>query len=492
MKSRSFFLSLAVLSMLSVGPVDGKDPPEKDEEPTNLKTKPESTLTGPQVFAKASPAVVKVLVYDERSKLKGQGSGFFVSPDGLLATNYHVIAKAASARVKLADSTELSVAGIVASNQEADLALLRVKGKKFPHLELAEATPKVGATVYALGSPKGLTNTFTQGVISGYREFKGMPRLLQTSAPISQGSSGGPLLAGSGEVIGVTTIGLGSGQNLNFAVPSKYLKSLMLRRREIRPLPGKDAVQESAPTRSVPKTYSSLSAILDDMPDSIFPVKQKRGHKRGKAVEWTYIRMKTFNMWAKDKLVGQRLSLLLTKESGGRIRVFKWEPDGSVRLFFPIKEEHEDVPRWYELEAKLSTPSAANLTAASEGRTARISGKIARFRLCLNRGPSKGVIEANKIIIGVALDDCEVVLCKLIPKHSIQPKVRPRMPQTRPARVPTPEEKAMAKLGLAKAYVANGKKQRALAVLRAILTEFRGTEAAKQAKEELLKMGFEK
>jgi len=200
-------------------------------KPTASQPATPSAMSAEELFAKASLAVVRVVVRDENFKVLGQGSGFFVSADGLLVTNFHVIEGAKFATVMLGDNSTLFVEGVAAVDKESDLALLKINGAKRAYLTVgASVLPKVGTTVYAIGSPKGLTNTFSKGMVSGVRDVKGEPPAIQTTAAISPGSSGGPLLAADGRVVGVTTSYIRSGQSLNFAIPASKIRGLVSNR----------------------------------------------------------------------------------------------------------------------------------------------------------------------------------------------------------------------------------------------------------------------
>jgi S1-C subfamily serine protease/tetratricopeptide (TPR) repeat protein len=185
-----------------------------------------------KVFAAASPAVALIELLDASSKPISQGSGFFVSADGLLVTNFHVIEGGATAKVHCTDGTVLNVRGAVSVAPAADLALLDVdtRGKAMSYLALAASDlPAVGSRVFAIGNPRGMTNTLSDGLVSATRQLDGFEgTLIQTSAPISPGSSGGPLLATDGTVVGVTSAGIDDAQNLNFAVPADRVRKLLL------------------------------------------------------------------------------------------------------------------------------------------------------------------------------------------------------------------------------------------------------------------------
>jgi S1-C subfamily serine protease len=182
--------------------------------------------------------VVRIVVYGPDGD-EGLGTGFFVSEDGLTVTNFHVVKNARSAKAQDVNGAELTIVGIVATNPSADLAILQVNVRRSPYLELSgeDDPPKVGTRVYAIGNPRGFTNTLSDGLISGIRQ-EPEACFLQTTAALSPGSSGGPLVTSSGEVVGVTTKGFIFSQNLNFAVASKHVKSLMKVRGAPEPLPG--------------------------------------------------------------------------------------------------------------------------------------------------------------------------------------------------------------------------------------------------------------
>lgn len=157
----------------------------------------------------------------------GLGSGFFVAPN-IIATNYHVVAGATVGQCKTNDSDKkYKIEGYVAVDKSVDLILLKVAELNRPAIKLA-ASPKVeiGQKVYAIGSPKGLDATISDGIVSGLRDFEGH-KLLQITAAISPGSSGGPVLNNNGELIGIAVAQVAEGQNLNFAIPKSYLELLL-------------------------------------------------------------------------------------------------------------------------------------------------------------------------------------------------------------------------------------------------------------------------
>lgn len=160
------------------------------------------------------------------------GSGFFVTHD-LIATNKHVLDCGGRGTVLLASSRRIFPINASWSDPQHDLALVRVSGASTQPLALStRGWPAVGDDIYVAGNPEGLEGTFSRGIVSGLRRRDG---LIQFDAPISPGSSGGPVVDGRGQVIGVAVASVKQGQNLNFAVPSQYLRALLERARRAAP-----------------------------------------------------------------------------------------------------------------------------------------------------------------------------------------------------------------------------------------------------------------
>jgi len=166
-------------------------------------------LTPEEIYRRCNPAVFTVLT-DE-----AQGSGFFINSSGVAVTNYHVLRGANSGRVELANNRVYQIVEVLKASQEMDYAIFRVDvSDKVPFLPISRKNVVIGEKAYAIGSPKGVNNTFSQGIVSQIRKH-----LIQISVPIDHGSSGGALLNEYGEVIGVTSAGVeGSNADLNFAI----------------------------------------------------------------------------------------------------------------------------------------------------------------------------------------------------------------------------------------------------------------------------------
>jgi S1-C subfamily serine protease len=205
----------------------------------------------PQLIKKIQPAVVTVIGYDAQGKIIRLGSGFFLDGAGHLLTNGHVLAGVAKAEVKTAAGSRYPLTLLVAADRETDLVKLIVQGLKSPppYLLLTPKQPEVGERVLVVGSPLGLEQTVSDGMVSGIRLLPGRGEILQISAPISAGSSGGPVVNLQGEVIGVATFQLGQGQNLNFAVPARRVQAL----RDFPPRPLADRTEATPPSPPAPR-----------------------------------------------------------------------------------------------------------------------------------------------------------------------------------------------------------------------------------------------
>lgn len=154
------------------------------------------------------------------------GTGFVVDARGWIATNLHVIVGATKLVATFKDGQRFDVVEVLGFAPDHDVALLRIEGEELPTLPLGGEV-SVGDRVVAIGHPLGLSDTVSDGLISAVRQIDESLEVLQISAPIAPGSSGGPLFNERGEVVGIATAILRGGQNLNFGVPIAYLVSLM-------------------------------------------------------------------------------------------------------------------------------------------------------------------------------------------------------------------------------------------------------------------------
>jgi len=164
-------------------------------------------------------------------KQRSLGSGFVISSDGTIVTNYHVIANAQEIKVNLQNRQESFDAEVVGSDPATDLALLRIDAQNLPVLEMADSENlQTGEWVVAIGNPFGLKHTVTSGIISAKGRVIGAgpyDDFLQTDASINPGNSGGPLLNMDGEVVGINTAIVAAGEGIGFAVPTSMARDVI-------------------------------------------------------------------------------------------------------------------------------------------------------------------------------------------------------------------------------------------------------------------------
>ena len=182
-------------------------------------------LSTEEIFKKTRGAVVEIVTQDKNGSVLGTGTGFFISNDGELITNRHVVEGAASIIAKSAQGSFFVCQGILAEPKTADLAVLKFEAHDVPVLELATASQAIpGQKVVVIGNPLGLEGTVSEGIVSAVRNDLG---LIQISAPISPGSSGSPVMTEDGRVIAVATLQSKIGQSLNFAIPVETVQAAL-------------------------------------------------------------------------------------------------------------------------------------------------------------------------------------------------------------------------------------------------------------------------
>lgn len=187
----------------------------------------ERELTASEIARRALPAVVEIRTYRASGERLGSGSGFVVSPEGLVVTSHHVLERAHRAEIILPTGDVFEVQHVSAADSRRDLAVLRIAGFGLDVVPLGDSRDvEVGEPVVVIGSPLGLFNTVSAGLVSARREIEGR-QVIQLSAPISVGSSGGPVFDRWGRAIGVLAGFMRRGQNVNFAVPIEYVRGLI-------------------------------------------------------------------------------------------------------------------------------------------------------------------------------------------------------------------------------------------------------------------------
>lgn len=180
------------------------------------------------LIKKIQPAVVTVVAYDVNQEVLNLGSGFFIDKKGYLITNYHVLEGAYYADVKTYDGMEYPIELVVAENKPSDLikVWVNIPVTSIHWLTVTETEPSIADRIVVVGSPLGLEQTVSEGIVSAVRELPVVGKIFQLSAPISPGSSGSPVVNMRGKVVGVASFQATKGQNLNFAVSSKGILDL--------------------------------------------------------------------------------------------------------------------------------------------------------------------------------------------------------------------------------------------------------------------------
>lgn len=198
---------------------------ESQRKNFTLTTAAKPIVDGEMVFRDCSNAVFYLEMYDAEGKPCGNASGFFIDENGTAVTCWHAISLGVTAKITLANTGEkFEVEGIYDFDEVNDWAVIKVKGSGFEFLEIGDSSSIVGgSTVYALGSPLGLQNTITQGLICNPLRIEDGTEYILFSAAISSGSSGGALINKYGQVIGITAATYVYGQNLNLAIDISYI-----------------------------------------------------------------------------------------------------------------------------------------------------------------------------------------------------------------------------------------------------------------------------
>lgn len=219
-----------------------------------LGAAPACALTPAEVYAQVSGSVWRVVTYDHDGLPLGQGSGVVIG-ESTVVTNCHVLARAK--RVSLKREKQSIDAKLKQWDAQRDVCALEAAGLAASAATLGDsAKVQVGQPAYAIGNPKGLDLTMSAGLVSSLRKnAAGQLVLIQTSAAISGGSSGGGLFDDQGALIGLTTIGsvTGDAQNLNFAVPVEWIKELPARHDRLNAKKAAAAASAAASATSAPR-----------------------------------------------------------------------------------------------------------------------------------------------------------------------------------------------------------------------------------------------
>jgi hypothetical protein len=225
------------------------------------------------VYKQTASSVVSIDGYDEKGKVRWTGTGFIVSADGKILTNYHVIRNSKQATVRLANGDAYDDVAVTDVDRRKDIALLKIKAVDLTPVRIGSSnSSQVGDPVYSLSNAFGFDNTLSEGLVSQFRQMDGY-RLIQTTAPISHGSSGGPLFNSKGEVIGITTLSLPDAQSLNFAIPIDYARGILTAPSAPKPLSTVYDPEETTPpdakATAEPAANAKSPAPMPRLPDEL-------------------------------------------------------------------------------------------------------------------------------------------------------------------------------------------------------------------------------
>ena len=190
----------------------------------------------PELVKRVKPAIVAIVTYDANNAPLLTGSGFFLRP-GQVVTNLHVIRGARRCEIKTLDGKGrvYPVAGLLDVDEEGDLALLSIDmpANRARSTAIATQLPEEGEKIFVIGNPLKLEGSVSDGIVSAVRELPNIGKIIQITAPISHGNSGSPVFNLKGQVVGVVTIKVTNGQNINLAIGAARIRLLHAGKRRL-------------------------------------------------------------------------------------------------------------------------------------------------------------------------------------------------------------------------------------------------------------------
>ena len=231
MKPRGNALALSLLFCAGIAAVGSPQVSAQQGTTANSTIRPADNGSAEAVFKIAASKVV-FLITRKANDIHARASGIILTPDGYIATNFHAVQGADSVEIRYFPDPQDSEtyqsfngAKLLYANPDRDVAVLKVNGKALPFFDCEATTssaPRIGEAVFAIGNPKGLNNTISEGIVSALRSANG-ENVIQHTAAISPGSSGGALLDSGGVLLGMNSWQVANGQNLNFAISAESL-----------------------------------------------------------------------------------------------------------------------------------------------------------------------------------------------------------------------------------------------------------------------------
>lgn len=188
----------------------------------------DTQLSPTEISQQVSPSVVYIEVFDQYNNKFSSGSGLILESNGKILTNYHVVKGGANCKVQLSDGRIFQLDEIYYKDENRDIFIFGVEATNLPTVKIGDSNLiNVGDKIYTIGSPRGLENTLSDGLISSKSRVIDNQTYIQISAPISAGSSGGALVDSQGNIIGITTAKIKDGENLNFCIPVNEIKPFL-------------------------------------------------------------------------------------------------------------------------------------------------------------------------------------------------------------------------------------------------------------------------
>ena len=220
-----FFIFLLLISCQSENKKQESNSNNIDS--TYIEPAKQTALTSIDIAKRTLENTVSLVMQDANRQTLALGSAVIIN-NGKIVTNVHVISGAKYGyALKNSDETKMNISGYLAIDKTNDLVLLSVPEILTSNpLVLDTLFPEIGEDIFAAGNPQGLSGTFSEGIVSSIRQYEG-EHLIQISAPISPGSSGGAIVNSKCNLIGIAVGGIENGQNLNFAIPAKYVNQLI-------------------------------------------------------------------------------------------------------------------------------------------------------------------------------------------------------------------------------------------------------------------------
>jgi hypothetical protein len=253
----------SAFTITTKGTTTATAPPPQTPGPGTTSPPVQKDIKG--LVAQVSGSVVLITTYDLSGQGRAQGSGVVVGKD-MIITNLHVITGASRVVVTDAAGKQYPCPGILGVDLVNDLALLKCETGLSP-VGLGDSDKvAIGDQVVAIGNPKGLQGTVSDGIVSGVRDFDGR-RYIQTTAPVSPGSSGGGLFAMDCTLVGITTLMVRDAQNLNMAVPANLVKGMVSRPGILTAFPGESSQPTSTSTSIVTYTWPNGDTYVGQVKD---------------------------------------------------------------------------------------------------------------------------------------------------------------------------------------------------------------------------------